>query len=464
MDPLLRAASIAFGSALLATPILGWILARAGVLDRPNIQHKTHAAAAPSLGGVAVVAAVAIALFGSGPRPDWPVLVFAACGAVFVLGVFDDIFDLSPRVKLLAELLCAAAVCAAGMTAPFGLAWVAVPATMLWLVVCANGFNLTDGVDGLAGFAGVFGAAGIAAMATLRGETALAASAAILAGALAGFLPFNFPRARIFLGDSGALPAGFFLGICGIALARVAPDAPAAAAPLLALGLPIAEAVLSALRRALRGDAIFRADRRHIHHRLADRGLTPPQVTLWCAAYSALGALAGVAVSAQGASIVSAAVVLGFAAVSLAALRYLRYAELSCAASRLFGSRSTPLAEQIRVAEHREALENATDPERRWELIVLGLRELGFREVRLLDQSGRPLRQSSANREGLQSAWKLTVVLPEGEGVLEAERAIDDSGEARVSAALEQLLRRAFEQDAHRRPRGAFAATSSSPS
>jgi UDP-GlcNAc:undecaprenyl-phosphate GlcNAc-1-phosphate transferase len=266
--------------------------------------------------------------------------VYGACAAIFLLGAVDDLRHLSPWLKLGVELLCGVVVCAAGMTLPLGPPWIAAPATVFWLTACANGFNLTDGVDGLAATAGLTGALGMCGAAVLYGQVGLAMVLCVAAATLAGFLLFNCPPASIFLGDSGALPAGFLLGVCGVALAQAAPNAVAGLAPAFALALPLAEAFLSTFRRALRGDPVFRADRRHIHHRLADRGLGPRAVTLWCGAYSTLGSAVGLVVASCGATGWSAGAVAVFAGVSVGGLRYLRYSELECAARTLWRGRA----------------------------------------------------------------------------------------------------------------------------
>ena len=448
MELLLSSAGFAFALTLLGTPLLGRALLRLRVLDQPNDAHKTHPRPVPTLGGAAVAAAVVVALLWPGRAPAWGPVVYAACGAVFLVGALDDVLHLSPWHKLAAELLCATAVCAAGVVLPGASMALAAPLTVLWLAACANGFNLTDGADGVAALTGAIAAAGLGLIAFSAGMVAMATLLAALAAALAGFLIFNFPAASIFMGDSGALPIGFVLGVCGIAWSTQAQDAAAAAAPVFALALPLGETLLSAVRRSLRGDPIFRADRRHIHHRLAARGMSPREVALWCGAYSLLGAATAAVVAANGAAAVSALAAAAFAVTTFGALRYLRYAELSCAAEMLLNLRGPwPLSQQIRVAELRNSLELASDPDQRWERLVEGMSELGFRDVRLLDRAGEPLRQSS---RALRAApvWKLTVDLPDGEGTLEAQRIPEPGRDALVSDALVDTLRGAFADEA----------------
>ena len=433
---------------LMATPLLRRMLARARVLDHPNHLHKAHACAVPALGGTAVALAAVAAVWQAGIGPQWGPAVYVAIVVVFVTGVLDDVWRLSPWQKLGLELLCAAAVCAAGVIVPAGPLWLAAPLTVFWLAACANGFNLTDGADGVAALTGAIAAAGLGWLAYSSGMEGAATVLAALAAALAGFLVFNFPPASIFLGDSGSLPLGFVLGTCALVWAMQAESAVAAFAPVFALALPLGETVLSTVRRALRGDPIFRADRRHIHHRLAERGLRPGEVALWCGAYTLLGVLTAIAVARSSASGASALAALVFAGVTLLGLRFLRYAELSCAAAILFRMRGPwALPQEIRTAELRDALDSAIDAEQRWQSLVEGMRELGFREVRLLGRDGSMLRQSAAaSRGGL--VWKLTVDLPDGEGVLEAVRSPQDDGDAMVSDALVQTLRRALAQGA----------------
>src|SRR5207247_514333 len=168
---------------------------------------------------------------------------------------------------------------------------VSLPLTLLWLVGCANAFNLIDGVDGLATGLGLFATLTMVIAALLHGNLTLAIATAPLAGALLGFLRYNFNPASIFLGDSGSLLVGFLLGCYGVLWTQKSATLLGMAAPLMALSIPILDVCLSIGRRFLSQSPIFGADRGHIHHRLLDRGLSPRRVALLLYAVGGLGAL-----------------------------------------------------------------------------------------------------------------------------------------------------------------------------
>ena len=169
--------------------------------------------------------------------------------------------------------------------------WLGLAVTALWLVGCSNAFNLIDGVDGLAVGAGLFATVTILLGALLNGNVRLALATMPLAGALAGFLRYNFNPASVFLGDSGSLTVGFLLGCYGVLWSQKSATMLGMTAPLMALAVPLIDTGVAVARRFLRGQPIFSADARHIHHRLLARGLTPRKVALLL--YGACGVAAG---------------------------------------------------------------------------------------------------------------------------------------------------------------------------
>jgi UDP-GlcNAc:undecaprenyl-phosphate GlcNAc-1-phosphate transferase len=143
----------------------------------------------------------------------------------------------------------------------------------LWLVAMTNLINLIDGIDGLAGGIGLMVMALLAYLG-LAGNQVYSLLAAGVAGSLVAFLRFNFPPARIYLGDGGAYFVGCLIGVLSIANAHKGTVAATLLAPLIALGLPIIDTALAIVRRGLKGLPVFRADRRHIHHRLLQSGFS----------------------------------------------------------------------------------------------------------------------------------------------------------------------------------------------
>ncbi|HKY71749.1 MAG TPA: hypothetical protein VJL88_07495 [Nitrospira sp.] len=219
--------------------------------------------------------------------------VLAGGAIVFLGGWLDDLHPQPVWKKLLPQI--AGAVAAVGMgvlverVSLFGsniidLGMLAVPLTLLWIVGITNAFNLVDGLDGLSAGLGIIAAATCASLFILRGDAQDAGLLIIILGALIGFLPYNFNPAKIYLGDSGSLLTGYVLAVTTIIGVERTPTALAAFIPLLVLGLPILDTLFSMFRRLVSGPfrngwagamkRMFRADRRHFHHRMLEKGFS----------------------------------------------------------------------------------------------------------------------------------------------------------------------------------------------
>ena len=226
------------------------------------------------------------------------------------IGLLDDLFDLRAWIKLLGQLAAAGLACVGGVRilsiggAPTD-AWWNIPLTILWLLACMNAFNLVDGLDGLAAGVGLFATLTVFAAAMMQHNMVLAVATFPLAGALLAFLCYNFNPATIFLGDSGSLLIGFLLGCYAAIWSNKSATLLGMTAPLMALSIPLLDVALAIVRRFLRHQPIFAADRGHIHHRLLDRGFTPRRVVLvlygLCGLAAAFSLLQGVVHSFSGA-------------------------------------------------------------------------------------------------------------------------------------------------------------------
>ncbi|MFB3079818.1 MAG: MraY family glycosyltransferase, partial [Lysobacterales bacterium] len=192
------------------------------------------------------------------------------------LGLYDDRFGMRGRYKLLGQVVAAAIVINAGLEiksfvifeqrielGPFSAAF-----TIFWLLGAMNSLNLLDGIDGLATTIGIILCATISIMALLFGQTAVAVVGAVFTGSLLGFLRFNFPPAKIFLGDAGSMLIGLVVGTLAIGGSLKGPATVAMAAPLAIWALPIFDSMAAIMRRKLTGRSIYEADRGHLHHRL----------------------------------------------------------------------------------------------------------------------------------------------------------------------------------------------------
>lgn len=262
------------------------------LVGRAGEFHHTHRAPISRLGGIAlagafVCAKIPLLFLGYSFTPERIAITVTAL-AMFGLGLWDDFQPLGARRKLCGQVLIATAACFMGLgifqlKIPFtdqviqlGLwSW---PVTVLWIVGMTNLINLIDGLDGLAG--GIC----LILMVLLLVETGAAnivsSTAVVVTGALLAFLIFNFPPAKIYMGDGGAYFLGCLIGLLTIASSRKGTVMAALIAPLFVLALPILDTSLAILRRGLRGLPLFRADQGHLHHKLLDSGLPRRTVVL----------------------------------------------------------------------------------------------------------------------------------------------------------------------------------------
>ena len=297
----------AFLLAMLATPLMRNIACICGALDQPDRKRKLHKSAIPRLGGVGIAVAYVgsfgllsvVHLRGGGLVTEYlpfTLRLLPAALLILVIGILDDLFGLKPWHKLAGEIASATLAFWAGIHVQafagyrFG-HWLSLPLTMVWLIACTNSFNLIDGLDGLAAGVGLFATCTMLIAGLWQHNMALALATVPLAGALLGFLRYNFNPATIFLGDSGSLFVGFLLGCYGVVWSEKSATLLGITAPLMALSIPLLDTALAVARRFLRQKPIFGADRGHIHHRLLDRGFTQQKVVLLLYGCCTVGAL-----------------------------------------------------------------------------------------------------------------------------------------------------------------------------
>ena len=248
-------------------------------------------------------------------------------------------------------------------------------------VGCANAFNLIDGLDGLAVGVGIFATATAFLSALLSGNIALALMTAPLLGALLGFLPYNFSPASIFMGDCGSLTVGFLLGCFGVIWSAKAATVLGMTAPLIALAIPLLDTALAISRRFLRHQPIFGADRRHIHHRLLARGLTPRRAAY--VIYAGAGAVAALALLAGSSHAGGVALVLFCVAVALA-VHFLGYEEFDAARHMIFGGMfHRVLNGKLAVTRFERAIRTAATLDECWDVLVQTSRDFGVSSAAL---------------------------------------------------------------------------------
>ncbi|MEX0777551.1 MAG: MraY family glycosyltransferase [Phycisphaeraceae bacterium] len=322
-----------------------WLLVRAGhqlgVVDEPEDRaaggRKWHARAVPNLGGVAIFWGVmlpvllGLAAAWAVPPQDWtgpaaalvdhlpgvrrqtPLIlaVVLAAGVLHVLGLVDDRKRLGPLLKLIVQLAVAGVLVGAFglrvfelLDTYFGAAGAIASGilTVLWIVVITNAMNMLDNMDGLSAGVGAIIAALYLAANLLGGQWFVAAMAALLLGALIGFLAFNFPPASIFMGDGGSLVLGLLLAIISIRTTYVGVPTPDAVVgpsraygvlmPLVVMAIPLYDFVSVVIIRTLTGKSPFVGDRNHFSHRLVRKGLTEKRavIVIWlCTLATGLG-------------------------------------------------------------------------------------------------------------------------------------------------------------------------------
>lgn len=299
-----------------ATPLVMRWAVEHGAVDQPG-GRRVHLRVTPRLGGLAVmlgffVPLAAFAVIRTGAMSAFlqqSALILGLClGSCVVgtVGVIDDLRGLDPWTKLAAQAVAGVIAYAAGyridaITFPpfgeFATGAFAVPVTVFWFLAITNAINLIDGLDGLASGITLFATLTNFAIAYMNESAVVVLLSASLAGALLGFLPFNFNPASIFLGDSGSMFLGFTLAATSLAgVTTKSSTAVALLAPIVALGIPILDTLLAMIRRAAARQSLFAADRGHIHHKLLDLGFTHRRVVLLLYLLSILLALSAVGV------------------------------------------------------------------------------------------------------------------------------------------------------------------------
>jgi UDP-GlcNAc:undecaprenyl-phosphate/decaprenyl-phosphate GlcNAc-1-phosphate transferase len=396
----MRTASLAFvisvvvGTAL--TPFVRRLAHRFGFLDHAHSSRKIHGQPIPRLGGIAIEIAfyapmVALLIFhttGVGAmfvaEPEHVIGLFVGGIIIAALGLYDDLRGANAAKKFIVQFGVAGLLFKLGfrfdvlanpLGDPIALGWASLPFTMLWVVGVINAMNLIDGLDGLAG-----GVALVAVITTFlvslqRGHPLMMLFSSALAGAIVGFLFYNFNPASIFMGDTGSMFLGFVLAATAIQTNQKASTAVAVLIPAIALGLPIMDTLLAIGRRAMRGRPLFQADKEHIHHKLLDRGLSHRQAVLilygFCIVLGGASLVLTYASSGQSAALLVVLALLAFA--FLRSLGYVRLDRMPESAATRKRNRALRAAIQP-LSRRLRHLRGATEM---WPLVVDAAKVLG---------------------------------------------------------------------------------------
>jgi UDP-GlcNAc:undecaprenyl-phosphate GlcNAc-1-phosphate transferase len=343
----------AFAISLVLTPLLRALARHIGLVDQPDGRRKIHGQATPVAGGLVILVAGTVAVLVASSLPHsyqdqlrerkaglWGLLAAALvlCG----VGLADDFRRLRVRHKVLGQILAVGVVMSSGLVVRslqlfdwgLDLGLFAVPFTALWLLGAINSLNLLDGMDGMLTTVGLIISSAMVVMAVLGGQGAAACVAIALAGALLGFLRYNFPPATVFLGDSGSMLIGLVVGVLAIQSSLKGPATIALASPLALLTVPLFDTMAAIIRRKLTGRSLCTTDRGHLHHCLLGRGLSNRRVLLWVSLFcllTVLGVLTSLSLHNEVYALLSALAVVGI----LVAGRLFGYAEFLLVKDRL---------------------------------------------------------------------------------------------------------------------------------
>jgi UDP-GlcNAc:undecaprenyl-phosphate GlcNAc-1-phosphate transferase len=320
---------------IVLMPLMIRLARRVGFLDHPG-PRKIHADPMPYGGGLVVAATVLLATFWASRSPlaagqagtktfPWPVYAMGSL-VIVVLGLVDDRRKLSARFKLLVQAIVATGVAVGGqrlqlfdVPAPVGIA-----VTVLWILAVTNAFNLLDHMDGLSSGVALLAGAAFFVVAHQTNQGHIASMILPLLGACAGFLVFNFPPAKIFLGDAGSLFIGFWLSCLTISFTFY--DAQAHYrlytyfVPLAVLAVPLFDTSSVVLIRLLKRRSIFEGDTNHLAHRLVALGMSRRGAVLTVYALTMTAGLSAVLlyhVSQTGALLILVQLLLTFGIITL---------------------------------------------------------------------------------------------------------------------------------------------------
>ncbi len=306
----ITAFSIAFGVCLVTTPYAKKIAKKLGAIDYPK-SRGLNKEPMPLMGGLAMVAGFYAALLVVSPflteLPTRQFIGFILGGILIVItGMFDDSYELSPKVKFSAQVVVAVIVVLSGIRLDFVMypLWEYLKGfspllTIIWIIGIINAVNLIDGVDGLA--AGVTSIASICLMilCIISGTELAVVLTAALAGSCLGFLPRNFSPAEIYMGDTGSTFLGYVLGVSSCIGVFKSYAILSIVLAVLAMALPILDTAFAIIRRAVNHKPIMMADRGHLHHRLIDSGYSHRQAVIILYGLSIVSAVVAILIAIQ---------------------------------------------------------------------------------------------------------------------------------------------------------------------
>ncbi|MFR8927332.1 glycosyltransferase family 4 protein [Peptoniphilus senegalensis] len=290
----------AFILTFLQMPFVIRLAKKKGFLDVPKDSRRVHKKPIPVGGGIAMVISVTILMLVFLPINKSLIMAIISSLVIALSGLYDDKYDLSPKLKFGFQILAAIILIIGGMkieffTNPFDyedalliLNMLSIPVTIFWVCGITNTINLIDGLDGLASGVSMICAISMFFITYQMGRYDVSLVCALVAGACLGFLPFNFNPAKIFMGDTGALYLGFMLSYISISGFLKQAAILMIFVPVVILGVPVFDTAFAMVRRKLSGKSIVEADKGHLHHRLLRMGLNQRQTVVILYSISAI--------------------------------------------------------------------------------------------------------------------------------------------------------------------------------
>lgn len=380
--PLWQALIILFAISLIAswvlTPLVRKLCNVIGLVDHPDQTRKLHPKITPLGGGISVVLSSILAVMVAPAfspaiadafvqNKQFLIGVGIASILICALGVVDDFGLLRGRYKLIGQIAIVGIlflfdIKAEQLTLFGNEKWqlstlIAYAFTMVWILGAINSLNLLDGMDGLLSTIGIIICVAFACISFLNVHAVTTVIAVVMAGALLGFLRYNFPPASIFLGDSGSMFIGMIIGVLAIQSSMKEIAAVSMAAPLALMTLPILDTTAAILRRKLTGRSIYDVDRGHLHHCLQRAGLSNKRVLMWVTlicSFTALGAFVSSWLKDGLTALVCAACVVVF----LIAFRFFGYVEFELVHKKIAASTSSMMGRSRDLAVHLQGVGN----------------------------------------------------------------------------------------------------------
>lgn len=280
LNNLILAVVASFFASLLAAPFVKKLAIKINAMDKPNAR-KVHQKLMPRMGGLSIVIGFGVGLLILQPQsPYLPALLMGAL-VVIIVGILDDIYTLSPILKLIGQVAAAVIVVSSGLTidkftlpfsGPIYLEMWSYPVTILWIVGITNAINLIDGLDGLAAGVSAIAMSSILIMAVMHNQILVIMLCAIMISSTLGFLPYNFYPAKIFMGDTGALFLGYIISVISMLGLFKNVTLFSFVIPIIILAIPIFDTFFAIIRRILNRQSISEPDKQHLHYRLLGFG------------------------------------------------------------------------------------------------------------------------------------------------------------------------------------------------